>query len=369
MKILVISHSAILKVNQFLYEELTNRGHQINVIVPKTWSSGGLGKNHTCQKSDKVNVIPCDTTFTGNGSLYFLNVSLTKIIKKISPDAIFLDEEPWSFVAFQTLFTLLKFKKIKLITYTKQNIYKKYPWPFHLIERWCYRRSNILLSIGEECSDVLKRKGYQGIIRYFPHAVDLKLFSFDPKERSFNERLSVGYIGRFIEAKGGADLIRAISLLKQKSINVELTFLGGGEDEGKWLSLARDLNVQDRVNFRPALAHLEIPKGYQSFDVICLPSRTTSSWKEQFGRVIIEAAATGRPVIGSDSGEIPHVINSLNNGLVFSEGSSEDLAEKINQLIERPELYHSFVRNGRSNVEELYTYSALADEFENCLSR
>ncbi len=369
MKILVISHSAILRVNQFLYEELASRGHEINVIVPKTWSSGGLGKNHTWQNNENVRIIPVETSFSGNGSLYFLNTSLRKILKEYKPDVLFIDEEPWSLIMLQALWALRSFKEIKLITYTKQNIYKKYPWPFSLIEKWCYRRSHCLLSIGKECSDVLRDKGYSGTIAVFPHAVNLELFPFMPSSRSADQKLRLGYIGRFVEAKGGADLIHAVKLLKERGLEVDLTFLGGGEAQSDWENLVSELNLEGCVFFRPALTHLEVPKGYQTFDVICLPSRTTPSWKEQFGRVIIEAASTGRPVIGSDSGEIPHVINSLSNGLIFSEGDADMLAKSIEELIVNCELYNQMALEGRQRVEELYSYSAIGSVFENCCSR
>jgi glycosyltransferase involved in cell wall biosynthesis len=64
-----------------------------------------------------------------------------------------------------------------------------------------------------------------------------------------------------------------------------------------------------------------------SLDVLVLPSRSRSFWKEQFGRVLIEAMACGVPVIGSSSGEIPNVIGDA--GLVFKEGDSAQLCEKL----------------------------------------
>lgn len=369
MKILAISHGALLNVNQFLYEELTRKGHLINLIVPKTWSSGGLGKNHTWQENKNIKITACETYFTGNGSLYFLKESLTKLIEEFGPDVIFLDEEPWSFMALQALLVLRKFKHIKLIPYTKQNIYKRYPLPFRMIEKWVYRRSSSILSIGEECTEVLRQKGYQGPALTFPHAVDLNLFDYDSLKNRENNNLKIGYIGRFVEAKGGEELIRAIDILTAKNLNVELTFMGGGESEEAWRQIVKELGLEDRIFFKEALSHLEIPRGYKSFDIVCLPSRTTSSWKEQFGRVIIEAAAIGRPVIGSDSGEIPNVINSLGNGLVFKERSSESLALAIEKFIECPELLAKFSEDGRRKVEELYSYQAIGELFCSNLSK
>ena len=60
--------------------------------------------------------------------------------------------------------------------------------------------------------------------------------------------------------------------------------------------------------------------GYAQLDVLVLPSHTTPTWKEQFGRVIVEALWCGVPVVGSDSGEIPWLIELTGGGLVFPEG-------------------------------------------------
>ena len=77
----------------------------------------------------------------------------------------------------------------------------------------------------------------------------------------------------------------------------------------------------------------KMPKFFQGLDILIVPSRTTPSWKEQFGRVIVEAEACGVLVLGSDSGEIPKVINAANR--IFREGDNEDMASVINYWLHR----------------------------------
>src|SRR5205807_7518295 len=95
------------------------------------------------------------------------------------------------------------------------------------------------------------------------------------------------------------------------------------------------------------ISHDDMATAYARMDVLVLPSRTTPTWAEQFGRVLVEALWCGVPVIGSDSGEIPWVINSTGGGVVFPEGDVEALAGRIAHLRADPALRHNLARTGR----------------------
>jgi glycosyltransferase involved in cell wall biosynthesis len=90
-------------------------------------------------------------------------------------------------------------------------------------------------------------------------------------------------------------------------------------------------------------------------------------WKEQFGRVIIEAAACGVPTIGSDSGEIPRLVERLGAGLVVPEGDVAALHAAMRRMAEKPDLHHALRERGRIEVEEQFGYEALAYRFRQLL--
>jgi glycosyltransferase involved in cell wall biosynthesis len=98
---------------------------------------------------------------------------------------------------------------------------------------------------------------------------------------------------------------------------------------------------------------------YARMDVLVLPSRTTPTWAEQFGRVLVEALWCGVPVIGSDSGEIPWVIKSTGGGMVFPEGNVEALSERIADLRADRALRDDLARTGRASVERLFGVEAV----------
>jgi len=92
--------------------------------------------------------------------------------------------------------------------------------------------------------------------------------------------------------------------------------------------------------------------------VLLVPSLTTSSWKEQFGRAIVEAFACGVPVIGSDSGEIPFVIADA--GIVVPENQPLLLANAIGNLLDSPKEIDDLVARGLQVVREKYTWDCIA---------
>jgi glycosyltransferase involved in cell wall biosynthesis len=102
-------------------------------------------------------------------------------------------------------------------------------------------------------------------------------------------------------------------------------------------------------------------------DVLVLPSRTTPTWAEQFGRVLVEALWCGVPVVGSDSGEIPWVIETTGGGLVFPEGDVATLAETLAQLRREPELREQLARTGRASVEALFGVQAVGQRLESVM--
>ena len=118
--------------------------------------------------------------------------------------------------------------------------------------------------------------------------------------------------------------------------------------------------VADRIDFTGVLRSGDMPAFYRSLDAFVLPSRTTSSWKEQFGRVLVEAMACGVPVIGSRSGEIPRVIGDA--GLIFPEGDVAALQVQLARLQSSPELRRALAAQGRARVLAHFTMAQIAQQ-------
>jgi glycosyltransferase involved in cell wall biosynthesis len=255
---------------------------------------------------------------------------LEEVIAKFRPDLIHIDEEPYSLVTAQTLYLANRYGA-KSIASTYQNIFKHYPVPFSWIEQNTYRKTSAIVAGNQEAVDILRAKGYRGLTPIIPQfGIETNVFSphlADKKRFGIAENaLSITYVGRLVSEKGIDTLISALSNLG----NAHLYIVGTGPEENTLKSLARDLGLQDTVHFLGGMASTQIPHFMSSVQVLALPSLTRPNWKEQFGRVLIEAMASGTVVVGSDSGEIPHVIAEA--GLVFREGDSASLHQCLKQL-------------------------------------
>jgi glycosyltransferase involved in cell wall biosynthesis len=113
-----------------------------------------------------------------------------------------------------------------------------------------------------------------------------------------------------------------------------------------------------RVVFTGPQPSTAMPRIMRGLDVLVGPSLTTARWKEQFGRMLVEAMACGVAVIGSDSGEIPNVIGEA--GLVVSEGDAGALRAALSRLRDDPGERRRLGALGRARVLELFTQGAIA---------
>ena len=102
-----------------------------------------------------------------------------------------------------------------------------------------------------------------------------------------------------------------------------------------------------------------MPDRLAGLHVLVLPSHSQSNWVEQFGRILIEAMASGVPVIGSDSGEIPNVIADA--GLIYPEGEVGALREQIQSLMEDPDRWMVVSQSGCDRAQANYSQAQIAE--------
>jgi glycosyltransferase involved in cell wall biosynthesis len=93
-------------------------------------------------------------------------------------------------------------------------------------------------------------------------------------------------------------------------------------------------------------------------DILCAPSKTTASWREQFGRMLTEAFACGVPVLASNSGEIPYVVGDA--GVIFDERHTTLLASELCRLMADAPFRKTLAEKGLERVRRLFTWSTIA---------
>ena len=140
-------------------------------------------------------------------------------------------------------------------------------------------------------------------------------------------RKIICYVGRLGHEKGLDILIEAMA--KRPFSETELHLVGGGELEESLRSRVQQLNLDGKVYFHGMRPHGEIPAWLTACDVFCLPSR-----REGCPNVVLEALASGRPVVASHVGGVPELISERNGVLVPSE-NPERLAQALEYTLDQ----------------------------------
>jgi len=94
-------------------------------------------------------------------------------------------------------------------------------------------------------------------------------------------------------------------------------------------------------------------------DITVLPSIPTKNWMEQFGYILIEAMACGKPIVASRSGAIPEIVINNETGFLVEPGNINELAEKISLLISDNKLREKMGYKGRARVEKKFSYEVI----------
>lgn len=298
--------------------------------------------------------------------------TLRRVLERERPDVFHIDEEAFNLATFLALRAGLAVGA-RCCFYNWANIDRRYPPPFSLFERYAFRHAAHAIAGNQEAAAIIRRHGYAGPITVLPQfGVDPELFAPSEDRRAqigdtrsgpnlhtpVSDHFVIGYVGRLIEAKGVLDLVEALAGLPERT---RLRLVGDGTLRGVLEQHARERGLAARVQVLPAVSSTAVPEVLRQLDVLVLPSHTTRNWKEQFGRILIEAMSCGVPVVGSSSGEIPNVIGDA--GLVFPERDVEALQTSLLRLLQEAGLRRELAQRGRKRVLAHYTQAALARKY------
>ncbi len=350
----MVSKACVLRAYRRKLEELAKLGAEMFLVVPRYWRDE-RGTLPLEEGAEGYRMLVDDLIFNGNYHLHFYP-RLPLYIREIRPELVHIDEEPYNLATFQAMVLTMRIGA-RALFFTWQNLYRRYPPPFSWFERYNYRRSSWAIAGNMEAMEVLRRKGYRKPVSVIPQfGVDEETFTPGPV-RGKGRPFTVGYVGRLVEEKGVHLLLRAMAGIRG---DWELLILGTGPKRRELEELASELGIASRTSFFSFMPSSQLPDFYRRLDLLVLPSITKPNWKEQFGRVLIEAMACGVPVVGSTCGEIPNVIGDA--GLIFPEGDPEALRESILKLMADEGLRLHLARKGRERVLEKFTQKAIASQ-------
>ncbi|HEY9880507.1 MAG TPA: hormogonium polysaccharide biosynthesis glycosyltransferase HpsO [Leptolyngbyaceae cyanobacterium] len=381
MRVLVVSHTYIVDLNCEKLRALARLtpNMEVTVVVPKRWRPGGV-QNRIIEpeprQEDRFKIVPVGNLSENNQGLLSFGPDLISLLQKVRPQVIQVEQGSKSLAYAQTI-TLNRILglKAKNVFFTWWNLPYHLKFPVSLLEAYNLRHTHGLVVGNQDGADVLRQRGYQGPVRVMPQlGVDETRFQpqLQPQLAAqlglAPEDFVIGFVGRFVEEKGLLTLWSALRQLQNHSRRWKCLLLGRGSLQERLEQQAQEAGMCDRIQFIESVPHDAVPHYINLMDALVLPSETTdhfqtltsAGWKEQFGHVLIEAMACQVPVIGSDSGEIPNVIQDA--GLVFPEGDAQALAACLQTLMEQPETQAALAQKGYERAMTHYTNLALAKQ-------
>jgi glycosyltransferase involved in cell wall biosynthesis len=370
MKLFVVSHACATPVNQRLFAEIERQsGWDIVLVAPSTWIDD-YGNERTLERLPgfRADLAPTRVGLNGNVPLHFYRSTFRSLLSFHRPDAIYVHHEPYAAATAQVYLANRAWHGCPIGFFTWQNIEKQYPPPFRQLERMVYRTSAFAFSGSESAETVLRSKGYQGPCTLLPGSVNPDAHRPDPSATKLRSRLGIapeeivfGFMGRVSKVKGLDTTLSALSELND--FPWRFVVVGDGDYRSTFQKSVDRRGLSSRIICTGYVPHTDAAQYLSMFDVLILPSETQPSWKEQFGRVLVEALACGTPLIGSDSGEIPNVIRRTGGGLTFGEGDPSALRSALVCLGKDARMRSSFASNGRDYVLRHHTDEILAERF------
>lgn len=175
------------------------------------------------------------------------------------------------------------------------------------------------------------------------------------------------YVGKLVSWKGVHNLIYLAKILTNKGFkDFVIAVAGRGAQKENMIKIIKESKTEEHFRFLDFISYEEMPDVYRIADLFILPSYPTMTWQEQFGMVLIEAMATGKPIISTMSGAIPEVVG--NAGILIPPGDFFALANAVIDLIENSNLRETLGKIGRERVEKLFNASQNAYNFFNLLN-
>lgn len=162
------------------------------------------------------------------------------------------------------------------------------------------------------------------------------------------------FLGNLQERKGVSDLLRALARPELRAYEMRVTLAGGGPVD-KYRQMASDLGIADRVRFTGWVAQDEARALTVDADALILPS-----YDEGLPLVILEALASGTPVICTPVGSIPEVLKDQETALLVPPGDEAAIAAAVLRMSQQPDLRAALAEAGAALYQRLFTMDAFA---------
>lgn len=351
MRVLRVSHSAVVDAWRERERALARRGVDVRLCSARAWDEGGATVPLAPRPGEPVRGV---RTWGSHPALFVYDPRPLWRALGERWDVIDIHEEPFALATAEILLLrACRRRRAPYVLYSAQNIAKRYPVPFRWFERWALRGASGLSVCNDAAGVICVDKGFPGAPRTIPLGIDPQVWTPAPEPAPATV---VGYAGRLAPHKGVGVLLEALAATPR----LRLRIAGAGPDAAALAERAAAPDLAGRVEFVGSLDAAGLADFYRSVGVLAVPSLPTPGWLEQFGRVAVEAMACGVPVVASDSGALPDVVAGA--GLLVPPGDPDALAAALLRVADEAGLAERLRAAGRERAARC-TWDAVADAY------
>ena len=240
-------------------------------------------------------------------------------------------------------------------------------WLFYIYDRIQNRKVDLTLFLSNWAESEF-RKIYAGNTRVVRSGADPVRFAPGGDRLKIRERYGYGpedfvvlWLGIVMPHRRLQDAIEAVSLLVNKNVNVNFLLAGSDRSDPEYCNslkkLAEELGVQDRVTFAGKVADEEIRDFYCACDVFLFPNEL-----QTWGLAVLEAMACGCPVLVSEGAAVHEILTDNENAILFPARTPKALAEKLELLVNQPELRQRIAQAGMTLARTTYNWERFAKQ-------
>lgn len=378
MKILIISPSFFPIVGgtevaiHEISRRLLQRGHDVTILTPKYPE---FKSSKTCEKMDSVKVyrFPISSCMYNISALTrYTDIQLRAFRKMIELDRNENFDIFHQFHLFALGGAVVLAKKFlgKPLTTTlagwdTYDPIRSVPNFLHPYLAQVMNESDAVISPSQELVKHAKEQGCKKDIKVVPHGVDVTRVNPHIDGSMAREKLGIKddeimvlSIQRLVKKKGVNYLIDAVFDVVKKSPDVKFVIVGDGPERESIMKLARKLKVSNNIALTGFIPSKDLARYYSACDIFILPSLY-----EQFGLVLVEAMACGKPVISTKVGAIPEVVDDGKTGLLVEPKNPRQLAGAIIKLANDKDLRRKMGRDGRRRAKTKYDWDTVVEEY------
>ena len=334
-----------------LAHQFTRMGHEVKILAPHS-PSKGMGENESFVPLGRSVPIPTGGSIARLSLSFWQHPKVRNLLNRECFDVVHLHEP---LMPVLPLFVLQNSNALNVGTFHAfYGRFRNYGWSHPILKYW-FRRLNGLIAVSAAARQYASRF-FPGDYQIIPNGIDVDHFSAErpPIPELDDGKLNILFVGRMEKRKGLRYLLEAFGKLQWDWQDIRLLVVGPGTLDKDCHRVLSERNLRNVV-LLGSVPYSELPRYYRSAHICCAPA----TGRESFGVVLLEAMASGKPIVASRIEGYSAVLNHGEQGLLVPPKDSTSLAEALALLIRNPKLRSQMGERGKQSVEQ-YQWETVA---------